>query len=109
MTANNAKTRKAKGVRLENLVVKMLNEAGISAKRMPKSGALKDFKSDIYTDMPISIECKNQENWSIHTWWKQCEKDAGDSMPILVMARNRQEPMAYLKFSDLVNLLKETN
>lgn len=108
--ANTAKSKKAKGVRLESYIVGRFRDVlGVLAKRMPKSGALKDFKSDIYTDLPISIEAKNQESWKIHEWWLQAKKDAGEKnvMPSLVINRNRlKEPLVVLSFEDFLILLK---
>ena len=50
MTANTSATRKAKGNRLEKLIAKrmdeVLGEYGITAKKMPMSGAIEGFKSD---------------------------------------------------------------
>ena len=105
--AKTAKSKKAKGVRLENYIAQRIREVlGVVAKRMPKSGALKDFKADIYTDLPLSIEAKNQETWSIPKWWEQCKKDAKEKTPVLVISRNRmKEPLAILKFEDLLKFM----
>ena len=107
--ANTAKSKKAKGVRLESYIADRFREVlGGVIKRMPKSGALKDFKSDIYSDLPISIEAKNQETWKVHEWWMQCTKDAGSiAVPVLVVSRNRlKEPLVVLNFEDFLKLLK---
>jgi len=110
MPANTAKTRKAKGVRLESEIVALIKEQfgdNYIAKRMPKSGQLKDFKADIYTDLPISIEAKNQETWKPLEWWKQCTRDAKDKIPVLVMSKNRlKSPLALIEFKDLLKLMK---
>jgi hypothetical protein len=109
MTANTAKTRKAKGSRLEHYVAqRIVDILGIDAKRMPLSGALQGFKSDIYTLLPISVECKNSETWSVHKWWKQCKTDCtNDKIPVLVMSRNRQkEPLVMLEFEDMLFILE---
>jgi len=108
--ANTAKSKKAKGTRLEKYIALKITEVlGVTATNMPKSGAIDGFKSDIFVDLPISIEAKNQETWSIPKWWKQCTHDAeiNKGMPILIVSRNHlKEPLAIIKFDDLLVLLK---
>jgi len=98
---------KQKGKRLETFVSTRINEVlgsyGITAKRMPMSGSIPDWKSDIYTKLPISVECKNQETVKLWEWWKQCRGQSGDKIPILVINRNRENaPMAILNFEDIL-------
>ncbi len=108
--ANTAKSKKAKGVRLELKVADMIAKTlKVTAKKMPKSGQNKGFKSDIYTELPISIECKNQENWKIHEWWEQCTHDAvlNEEIPVLVMSKNNMKnPKVLLSFSNFLQLLR---
>lgn len=110
--ANTSKSKKQKGVRLENKIVSMIKDTfkdkeSIVVKRMPKSGQLKDFKADIFTNIPISIEAKNQENWRILEWWDQCVSDSKKMTPVLVVSKNRmKDPHAFLYFKDLLVLIK---
>ena len=113
--AHTAKSKKEKGVRLENKIVELIKAVygnSVTAKRMPKSGQLQDFKSDIFTNLPISIEAKNQENWKILEWWKQCNQDAlkDNKFPVLVISKNRlSEPLAVLTFTDLLILMHKND
>ena len=111
MTANTSATRKAKGNRLEKLIAKRMNEVlgeyGITAKKMPLSGAIEGFKSDIFTNLPVSLEAKNAETWKVPEWWEQTTSQAGlGKMPILVMSRNYcNEPLAVIRFEDLLTFM----
>lgn len=110
--ATTSATKKAKGTRLEKMVAKRINEVlgrdyGIEAKRMPMSGAIEGFKSDIFVNLPVSLECKNHETWSVPQWWEQTTKQAGlGKMPILVMSRSYcNDPLAVIRFEDLLTFM----
>lgn len=112
MTANTPASKKQKGTRLEKEVAKriteVLGEYGVKAQRMPMSGAIEGFKSDIYVpSLPISIECKNSEKWNVPEYWEQASSQAGlGKMPILVMSRNYcQDPLAVIRFEDLLTFM----
>lgn len=112
MTAHTTQTRKAKGSRLEKLVAKRINEVlgkdyGIKAQRMPLSGAIDGLKSDIFVNLPVAFECKNQEKWTIPEWWDQATSQAGlGKMPCLIVSRNYcQEPLAIIRFEDLLTFM----
>lgn len=51
-------------------------------------------------------ELKNQENWSIPAWWKQTVANTEEGrQPLLVIKKNRQEPLVVLKWDDFKKLL----
>jgi hypothetical protein len=103
-----AKSCKAKGSRLEHKVAKMMVDSGIDpgAKRQLLSGG-GYLKGDIYTELPICFECKNQESWSIHEWWDDLiEELPKDKMPILIMSKNRHGVFAHLKVEDLFEIIR---
>lgn len=111
MTANTPASKKAKGTKLEKEIAKrireVLGEYGINAKRMPMSGAIEGFKSDIFVNLPVSIECKNSEKWNVPEFWEQTTNQAGlGKMPILVMSRNYcNDPLAVIRFEDLLTFM----
>ncbi len=111
MTANTAKSKKAKGTRLEKYVAKeletILGYYGVRATRTPMSGAIDRFKGDIFTNLPVGIECKNSEKWKPLEWFKQAQRDTSTgNMPMLVMSRNNmKEPKAMLNLNDLIELM----
>jgi hypothetical protein len=58
---------------------------------------------------PFSIECKNQEKVNVWQSFEQCYKNAYqiNQTPLLVIARNRTEPLAVIELDDLLALLLE--
>lgn len=111
MTANTSASKKAKGTRLEKEVARriteVLGEYGVKARRMPMSGAIEGFKSDIFVNLPVSFECKNTEKWTVPEWWDQTTSQASmGKMPILVMSRNFcNDPLAVIRFEDLLTFM----
>ena len=93
---------KAKGTRAENEVVRLLNEAGISAKRQPMSGALKDYKGDVVLPDGDAFEVKNRESIAEYLWTWLAQGDA----KYLVLRKNHHDPLVLLKFDDLIELLR---
>lgn len=106
-----ARSAKAKGTRLEQFIAKSLRSAGLDkeAKRMPMSGSIEGFKSDIYTSLPFTIEAKNQETWSPLAYMEQASRDAdvNGKMPVVVMSKNRlPDPLVMMRFSDWILILQ---
>lgn len=101
---------KQKGKRLEYQIASRINSVlgskGITAKRMVLSGAAEGLEGDIMTNLPVDFELKNQETWKIHEWWEQAESQCrAGKFPVLVMSRNHmKEPLAVIKFEDLLTL-----
>lgn len=111
MTANTARTRKAKGTRAEKKFAQLLRTKGIDkkARRMPMSGAIKHFKSDIFCpNLPHdSFEIKNQERVSIWQWWEQaCEQCDMNETPHLVVGANHRPQLVVMHADDWANLKK---
>lgn len=106
-----AQGKKRKGSRLELKVAKALRNSGLDprASRMPLSGASWSLPSDIHTSLPISIECKNQENGikKIWDWWDQCRgQKMGNRMPILAVSANFRPILMVMDLEDWINLMK---
>lgn len=104
-----AKSKKAKGTRLEVLIAKLLRDSGLdkNAKKQPRSGAYSGFEGDIFTDLPFHFEAKNQETWKPLEYWKQAERDCPQNkMPVVVMSKNREDAFAFLKLTDLIHIIK---
>ena len=61
---------------------------------------------DAKEKFPFDIECKNQENWSIPAWWKQTTANTENGRkPLLVIKKNRHEPLVVLRWSDFKEML----
>lgn len=105
------KSPKNKGRRLELEIAKALRASGLdkNAGRMPLSGAMDGFKSDIHTTLPMIIEAKNQETWSPLAYMEQAERDADitGKMPVVIMSKNRlPDPMVMMKMSDWILIMQ---
>lgn len=108
--ANTAKSKKAKGKALENWLASELRRTGADdkARAMPGSGSFTHFKSDIYTKLPYSFECKSQETTKVWEWYVQAQSQAGNmEAPVVVFKRNYSQPMALLSASDFINMVAE--
>jgi hypothetical protein len=101
-----------KGKALENEVAKLLKKKlGARVSRDKRSGAGSHQKMDLndyFQDTPLDIECKNHAVIKIREWWKQTISGASISrIPTLVFQADN-EVLATLRFSDLVDLVAET-
>lgn len=108
--ANTAKSKKAKGKALENWLASELRrtKSDEKARAMPGSGAFTHFKSDIYTKLPYSFECKSQETTKVWEWYVQAQSQASNmEAPVVVFKRNYSQPMALLSASDFINMIAE--
>lgn len=103
-----ARSAKAKGSRLERNFSQWIREIGLDehARRMPLSGAISGLREDIYTKLPIHFELKNRETWQPLQWYKDNETKTGTKMVVIVMAKNHEQPYAFLAANDFLELLK---
>jgi hypothetical protein len=53
----------------------------------------------------FEIECKAQERLSLWSSWDQCETNAGDRQPLLIVKRNFNAPLAILDAEYLMEIL----
>jgi Holliday junction resolvase len=103
-----SQSRKAKGSRFEREVAGRISDVlggyGVSVKRMLMSGAIDGWEGDICSNLPVTIECKNQEKVQLWEWWKQTEsQSSGGKIPVLLVNKNfNKEPLAVIKFEDLL-------
>lgn len=99
---------KAKGNRLEKYVIQrmkdILGSYGVEVKRVIMSGASDWWKGDVWSSLPVHIECKNQEKVSLWEWWEQTDGQAPvGKLPVLVIGKNfKREPLAVIKLEDLL-------
>lgn len=97
------KFSKDKGARGERHFVNFLNEQGIAAKRVPLSGAMKNFPNDITIDamggtFQVEVKLRADGFKEIYKWIKPAD--------VLFIKANRQEGLAVLRLSDFAELLK---
>lgn len=115
MTANTPASRKAKGRKFQQQIRDdLVDHLGIDPGDV-QSTAMGQAGCDLYLSpaarerFPYGVECKHHETLSIPAWWKQCtmNAEAEGLIPLLVFRRNREEPLAVLRWSDLLRLLAE--
>lgn len=110
MVAKTAKTRKAKGTRLENDVAAAYRSYKIdeSARRMPLSGAMAHFKSDIYKkdDSEWVDECKNHESINLRKFWEQTTEQSRLRTPVLHISSNYRPIITVLTQADFEQLIQ---
>lgn len=97
------KSPKGKGDRFERKVALMIRDKGLddNAKRMPLSGAWSHLPEDIWTQLDVHIECKNQERLLIWQWWKKIRDKRN---PVLVFSGNHRPILAAVDFNYLLGL-----
>ena len=107
-----AKSAKAKGRKLQNLVVKKLREAYPELEDDDIKGQIMGVSGEDVVLSPLakrliglSFECKNQEKLSLWDSLDQADKNSGKRTPVLIFKRNRTPIYAAVPFEYLIELL----
>jgi hypothetical protein len=106
--AKTAKSKKAKGSKLEKKIAEEYRRIGIEARRMPLSGAISHMKSDIWkkTRDGWSDECKNAETVKLKEWWAQTRRDASTfNKPVLHVSANYRPIISIISAEDYYQML----
>jgi len=92
--------QKRKGNRVEREIVNYLNKNGISAKRVPLSGAAEGFKGDIIIDGSIRAEVKARKDGfkQIYKWL--------EGNDYLFLKANRKPVLVVMMIEDFMKLFK---
>ena len=110
------KMSKRKGNSFELSVAKAMSEwLGFNVRRTPRSGAygtegVQSLTGDLMFDFdfPYVVECKHRESWRLEDvfagkgevweWWAKLSEEAkaASKQPMLIIKRNRVEPMVIL-------------
>ena len=114
MTANTPASRKAKGRRLQQAVRQdLVDRLGIDpgdvmSTAMGQSGCDLYLSPDERERLQLGVECKAQERIALPEWWQQCTRNADKVglTPLLLIKRSREEPLAVLRWTDLLSLLR---
>jgi hypothetical protein len=91
---------KAKGRRLQQWVrdslieIFKLDDDDVHSRSMGAQGEDVMLSPKARELFPYSIECKNVERLNLWDAWKQAQSNAGGYEPLLIIKRNRQEPLA---------------
>ena len=113
MVAGTPQSRKSKGRVFqqhlrEDLITHLnINPDDILSTAMGQGGCDLYLSPAARARFPFGVEAKRQEQVALWSWWKQCETNASKVglVPLLVFKRNREEPLAVLRWRDLLDLL----
>ena len=115
MTVPRFVAAKAKGRRLQQAVRQdLVDRLGIDPGDI-LSTAMGQSGCDLYLSpaardrFPYGVECKHQEAIALPAWWRQCTANAEKEglTPLLLVKQSRKEPLAVLRWSDLLALLQQ--
>ena len=97
---------KAKARRLQNWAAEKISgllglpwgyDEMIAPREMGQSGVDVRLVGEALDRFPWSVECKNQETWSVHSWIEQAQKNViPDTQWLLICARNNKKPVVIL-------------
>ncbi len=115
MVATTPASRKAKGRKFQqqirdDLVDRLgIDPGDILSTAMGQSGCDLYLSPAARERFPFGVECKHQEAIALPAWWRQCTANAEKEglTPLLLIKRNREEPLAVLQWSDLIRLIRE--
>ena len=115
MVAGTPQSRKSKGrvfqqqLRDDLITHLDINPDDILSTAMGQAGCDLYLSPAARQRFPFGVECKRCESISLPAWWKQCESNASKVAltPLLVFKRNREEPLAVLRWEDLLALLQQ--
>jgi hypothetical protein len=114
VVATTSASRKAKGRRLQQAVRQdLIDRLGIDPGDI-LSTAMGQSGCDLYLSpaarerFGFGVECKAQERIALPEWWQQCARNAAAEglAPLLILKQSRREPLAVLRWSDLLALLR---
>jgi len=114
VVASTPASRKAKGRRLQQAVRQdLIDRLGIDpgdtlSTAMGQSGCDLYLSPAARAQFPFGVECKAQERIALPAWWQQCTRNADKVglTPLLLIKRSREEPLAVLRWTDLLALLR---
>ncbi len=90
-----------KGDRLEREVVKLLQAAGVPARRVPLSGSMAGYPGDVLATMAgreLCLEVKARRDFkTLHAWLER--RDA------VILKADRKEPLMVLRLADFLKAL----
>lgn len=103
------KMSREKGKRFEREVASRLRDEGFDCKRGQQyCGASGD--ADVVGLPGIHIECKHCERMELYDWLAQSIHDARDwELPTVFHRKNNSELLVTMRFSDWIQLYKETD
>ena len=113
---SSAKSSKAKGRRLQNLVrdllrsvFSFLHEDDIKSQTMGMGGEDVVLSPEARKYIPYSFECKNVERLNLWDAIDQSKSNCGERVPVVVIKKNRRNPYAVMPLEEFISLIREVN
>ncbi len=106
------KSSKAKGRRLQDWMRDALKsrlgipDTDVRCALMGEGGTDVKIHSKSLSKFPYNIECKNVERLNIWKAWEQCTKHNGAGHPLLVLSKNRRNPLIIVDAEHFIGLYK---
>jgi|SRR5690625_298913 len=107
-----AQSSKQKGRSLQKLVAEKIRKAFNLSERDCKSTPMGVSGPDVQLSdkaaekFPHEIECKNVERLNLWSSWDQAVVNSGELIPVLVVKKNRREPLAVIDLDYFIELTK---
>ena len=112
----NTASAKAKGRNLQKFVrdlMRSLSESlspgDIESRPMGSQGTDIILSPAALKEWPLSVECKNVERLNVWGAWDQCRSNVIEgTIPVLVIKKNREKPLAIIDAETFFHLFKKT-
>lgn len=114
-----SRSAKNKGKRLQNWMMERISdllgmECGkdteIASREMGQTGTDVRLIGRAGKWFPFSVECKNQENWSVHSWVDQAKENEKPGRPWLIVAkRNQGKPVIMMDAETFFTMMETIN
>lgn len=108
----NVRSAKAKGKRLENLVVNRIKEAfnlgpdDIRVNIGAENGADVKLSAKAKARFPFSVECKARNSFTtLYGFYDQARSHYPELVPLVVLKEDRKEPLVLLNFDMFLTLI----
>lgn len=108
---------KAKGRNLQKWTCEKISELTgyqtgkdqpIESRPMGQSGTDVRLESKVLNKFPFSVECKFQENWSIHKWIEQAKENLIKNTDwLLICKKSRKNPIIIMDAEAFFKMIKK--
>ena len=109
-------SRKAKGRKLQQLIceefsklvgIKWGSDEAIASREMGQSGTDIRLIGDALKIIKLSVECKAQESWSVHSWIDQAKENKLPGTDWILIAKSkRNKPIMFMDFEAFLKMFK---
>lgn len=110
------RSRKDKGKRLQNLVVKMvlavfpdLTARDVLSRIMGDSGSDVILSEVAFKAFPYDVECKSNARFAIYQAYEQRNEDVIDGERLVVIKGNHKPPLAIVSLDHFMELIDASN